>query len=171
MAPSQDHPQSKGLDELVLWIVIGLFLALGMAWAVYPKIYLHYHPGLPWPVIPQRWRPYSDSAPALVYFFLASMTAAFGIWQTRFSRHFGRESSQILSWLYILCSLVFVTGSWTFDLGSHFWTIPIQNEVYPPDGVLEIGRILVKWGLYSSLAAAFLNATYSSFRPIASLNR
>jgi hypothetical protein len=171
MTPSENPPHSKGLDELVLWIVVGLFLALAIAWTTYPKVYLHYHPGLAWPVIPQRWRPYSDSSPALVYFFLACMTAAFGIWQTRFSRHFGRESSQILSWLYILCSLVFVTGSWTFDLGRHFWTIPVQNEIYPPDRVLEIGRILVKWGVYASLATAFLNVTYSSFRPAAGPKR
>jgi hypothetical protein len=146
----------------------GLFLALGVTWAIYPKIYLHSDPGLLWPVIPQRWRPYSDSSPALVYFFLACMTAAFGLWQTRFSRRFSRDSSQILTWLYLLSSLVFVAGSWTFDLGSHFWTIPIQNDFYPPDQVLEIGRILVKYGLYSSLAAAFLNVTYSSFRPLPS---
>jgi hypothetical protein len=170
MTPSENPPQSKGLDELVLWIVAGLFLALGMAWAVYPKVYLHYHPGLAWPVIPQRWREYSDSSPALVYFFLAAMTAAFGFWQIRFSRHFGRESSKILSRLYLLFSLVFVAGSWTFDLGSHFWTIPIQNEIYPPDRVLQIGRLLVKFGVYSSLATAFLNVTYSSFRPVASPN-
>ncbi len=167
MTPSEIPLKSKRFDEIVLWILVGLFLALGIAWAAYPRTYLHYHPGLAWPVIPQRWRLYSDSSPALVYFFLACMTAAFGIWQTRFSRHFGRESSRILSWLYLLCSLVFVVGSWTFDLGSHFWTIPIQNEFYAPDRVLEIGRLLVKFGVYSSLAAAFLNVTYSSFRPVA----
>jgi len=99
------------------------------------------------------------------------MTAGFGLWQTRFSRNFGRESSQFLTWLYLLSSVLFVAGSWTFDLGSHFWTIPIQNEIYPPDRILEIGRFLVKYGLYSSLAAAFLNVTYSSFQPATSSKR
>jgi len=171
MAPSENPLPSKGFNEIVLWIVVGLFLALGIAWAAYPNIYLHYHPGLAWPVIPQRWRPYSDSSPALVYFFLACMTAGFGLWQTRFSRSFSRESSQVLTWLYLLSSVVFVAGSWTFDLGSHFWTIPLQNEIYAPDRILEMGRILVKYGLYSSLAAAFLNVTYSSFRPAAGPRR
>jgi hypothetical protein len=171
MTPSENPPHSKGLDELVLWIVVGLFLALAIAWAIYPKIYLHSHPRLAWPVIPQRWREYADSSPSLVYFFLACMTAGFGLWQTRFSRNFGRESSQFLTWLYLLSSVVFVAGSWTFDLGSHFWTIPIQNEIYPPDRILEIGRFLVKYGLYSSLAAAFLNVTYSSFQPATSSKR
>ncbi len=163
MTSSEIPPKSKGLDEIVLWIIVGLFLALAVAWAAYPRIYLHYHPGLPWPLIPQRWREYSDSSPALVYFFLACMTAAFGFWQNLFSQRFGRDSSKILSWLYLLFSLIFVVGSWTFDVGSHFWTIPIQNEFYP-DRVLEIGRMLVKLGVFSSLAAAFLNVTYSSFR-------
>jgi hypothetical protein len=146
-----------------LWIIVGLFLALGIFWLAYPRIYLHYHPSAEWPVIPQRWRAYSDSSPSLVYFLLAGMTAAFGFWQIRFHRWFGRGSSQILSWLYLFFSLVFVAGSWTFDLGSHFWTISMQNEFYPPDRVLEIGRMLIKLGLYSSLPAAVLNVNYSGF--------
>jgi len=100
----------------------------------------------------------------LVYFFLACMSAAFGLWQTRFSRRFGRDRSKILLWLCLLFSLVFVVGSWTFDLGSHFWTISAQKEFYAADGVLEKGRMLVKLGVFSSLGAAFLNVTYSSFR-------
>jgi hypothetical protein len=161
--PSSEIPaKSKCFEEIVLWIIVGLFLALGLAWAAYPRIYLHDHPGLPWPLVPQSWVEYSDASPALAYFFLACMTGAFGLWQTRFSRRFGRDSSTILLRLYLLLSLVFVVGSWTFDLGSHFWTIPIHSEWYP-DGVLGIGRMLVKFGLYSSLAAAFLNVTYSSF--------
>jgi hypothetical protein len=170
MAPSETPPQSKGLEELLLWIAVALFLALVIAWAAYPKIYLHYHPSLAWPVIPQRWRAYADSSPALVYLFLACMTAGFGLWQTWFSRRFGRDSFRILTRLYLLSSLAFVAGSWTFDLGNHFWTVAIQNEIYPPDRVLEMGRVLVKYGLYASLAAAFLNVTYSSFRPVASPN-
>jgi len=164
MPTSEIPPKAKRFQEIVLGMIVGLFLALCLAWAVYPKIYLHYHPGPPWPVIPQRWVEYSASSPTLVYFFLACTTAALGLWQTRFSRRLGRDSSQILFWLYLLFSLVFVVGSWTFDLGSRFWTIPIQNDFYEGDRALEIGRILVKWGLYASLAAAFLNVTYSSFR-------
>lgn len=171
MTPSEAPARSKGFDEIVLWIVVGLLLALGLAWVTYPRIYLHSHTGLAWPVIPQRWKEYADSSPTLVYFFLACMTAGFGLWQTRFSRRFGRDSSRILLWLYLLSSLVFVAGSWTFDLGSGFWTIPFQSGAYPRDFVLEIGRIFVKWGLYSSLAAVFLNVTYSSFRPGPSPNR
>jgi hypothetical protein len=162
MPSSEILPTSKRFEEIVLGIIVGLFLALGVAWAAYPRIYLHDHPGLPWPLVPQRWVEYSGSSPTLAYFSLACMTGAFGLWQTRFSRRFGRDSSRILLRLYLLLSLVFVVGSWTFDLGSHFWTIPIHSEWYP-DGVLGIGRMLVKFGLYSSLAAAFLNVTYSSF--------
>jgi hypothetical protein len=91
-------------------------------------------------------RAYSDSSPMLVYFFLAATTAAFGLWQTRFCYRLGRDSSKILLRLYLLSSLVFPVGSWTFDRGSRFWTMPIQNEFYPPDRVLEIGRLLVQLG-------------------------
>ncbi len=164
MASSEIPPKPKSPEEITLWTVAGLFLALAAAWVIYPRIYVHNHPGNPWPVIPQKWIEYSDSSPALVYFFLACMIAGFGLWQTRFSQKFGRDSSRILLWLYLMASQIFVAGSWTFDLGSHFWTIPIQNGFYAPDPVLEVGRILVKWGLYASLATAFLNVTYSSFR-------
>ena len=164
MPTSEIAPKSNGLEEIVLGMIVGLCLALCIAWAAYPRIYLHYHPGLPWPVIPQRWVEYADSSPTLVYFFLACMTAAFGLWQTRFSRRLGRDSSKLLTWLYLLFSLVFVVGSWTFDLGSHFWRFPILNDLYQADRTLEIGRIFIKWGLYASLATAFLNVTYSSFR-------
>ena len=161
--PSEIPLKPKGFDGIVLWIVVGLILALGIAWIAYPRIYLHNHPGAAWPVIPQRWRTHSNSSPSLVYFFFACMTAAFGFWQIRFHKRLGRDSSQILSWLYLFFSLVFVAGSWTFDLGSHFWAISMQNEFYPPDRVLEIGRILIKLGLYSSLGAAVLNVNYGGF--------
>ena len=147
-----------------MWTIVALFLALALTWVVYPRVFALSHPGLSWPVIPPRWVDYSDSSPALVYLFLACMTAGFGLWQTRFSRKFGRDSSIILLRLYLLASIVFVAGSWTFELGSRFWTIPIQNGSYAPDHILEVGRFLVKYGLYATLAFAFLNVTYSSFR-------
>ncbi|MGA2095953.1 MAG: hypothetical protein ABSH39_06610 [Candidatus Acidiferrum sp.] len=39
--------KSKILEEVALWIVSGLFAALAIAWATFPKIYLHAHPALP----------------------------------------------------------------------------------------------------------------------------
>ena len=92
MPTSEIPPKAKRFQEIVLGMIVGLFLALCLAWAVYPKIYLHYHPGQPWPVIPQRWVEYSDSSPTLVYFFLACTTAALGLWQTRFSRRLGHRT-------------------------------------------------------------------------------
>jgi hypothetical protein len=164
MTPSETPPKSKGFDEIVLWIVVGLYLALAIAWLTYPRIYLHSHPELPWPVIPGHWKKFADSSPTLVYFFFACITAFFGLWQTRFHRRFGRDSSTILLRFYLLFSVTAVAGSWTFDLGSHFWTIPIQSGLYAPDRVLQIGRRLVEVGVFSALGAAFLNVTYSSFR-------
>jgi hypothetical protein len=36
--PSSEIPaKSKSFEEIVLWIVVGLSLALGVAWATYPK--------------------------------------------------------------------------------------------------------------------------------------
>ncbi len=164
MPSSEIPPKSKGFAEIVLWTVVGLFLALGVAWAAYPKIYVHYHPGLAWPVVPESWRDYSGSSPLLVYFFLACWTAACGFWQLRFSQWFGRDSSRSLLWLYLLFSFVAVAGSWTFALGSQFWTMTVQKESYEADRVLEVGRILVKLGLFSSLGAALLNVGYSLVR-------
>jgi hypothetical protein len=164
MAIPQIPSASRRSEEAVLWTVVALFLALALTWVVYPRVFALSHPGLYRPVVPPRWVEYSNSSPALVYFFLACMIAAFGLWQTRFSRQFGRNSSTFLLWVYLLASIVFVAGSWTFELGSRFWTIPTQNGFYAPDRVLEVGRFLVKWGLYASLAFAFLNVTYSSFR-------
>jgi hypothetical protein len=71
MPSSEIPPKSKGFEEIVLWIVVGLFLALGVAWTAYPKIYVHYHPGLPWPVVPQSWRGYSGSSPPAGVFLLS----------------------------------------------------------------------------------------------------
>ena len=43
MTSSETPPKSKGLEEIVLWMVIGLCLALGVAWETYPRIYMHSH--------------------------------------------------------------------------------------------------------------------------------
>ena len=164
MPSSEIPPKSKGFEEIVLWIVVGLFLALGAAWTAYPKVYAHYHPGLAWPVVSQSWRDYSGSSPALAYFFLACWTAACGFWQLRFSGQFGCDSSKSLLRLYLLFSFAAVAGSWTLALGSLFWTISVQKEFYEADGVLEIGRVLVKLGLFSSLGVALLNLGYGLVR-------
>jgi len=47
MPTSEIAPKSNGLEEIVLGMIVGLCLALCIAWAAYPRIYLHYHPGLP----------------------------------------------------------------------------------------------------------------------------
>jgi hypothetical protein len=163
MPSSETPPRIQGFEEMVSWIVVGLFLALGVAWAAYPRIYVHDHPGLAWPVVPKTWWDYSGSSPMLVYFFLTGWTAACGFWQLRFSRWFARDSSKSLLWLYLLFSFVAVAGSWTFALGSQFWTISVQ-KFHEADGVLGIGRMLVKLSLFSSLGATLLNAGYSAVR-------
>ena len=42
-------PRTRKLEKATLWIVVGLFLALSTSWAVYPRVYDHYHPTPPWP--------------------------------------------------------------------------------------------------------------------------
>jgi hypothetical protein len=50
-------PNARKLEQAALWILVGLFLALSMSWAVYPRVYDYYHPTPPWPGQPDNWFP------------------------------------------------------------------------------------------------------------------
>jgi hypothetical protein len=109
--PSSEIPRkSKGFEEIVLGIVVGLFLPLGVAYLAYPAFCYHHLPRPMWPIHPVTSSGRAAS-PSLAYFFFAALTASFGFWQTRVNRWFGRESSRILLWLFSLFSLVVIAGN------------------------------------------------------------
>jgi hypothetical protein len=162
MPPPEISPQSKNFEEIVLGIVVGLFLALGVAYIAYPAFYYRHHPRPMWPIHPVASGGWAAS-PSLAYFFFAGITAFFGFWQTRVSRWFGRESSRILSWLFLLSSRFAIAGSWKYALAIRFWTLSTVNELYTAMPSMRIAGTLVKWGLQSSIAVVLLNFGYALF--------
>jgi hypothetical protein len=159
MASSETPPKSKRLDEIVLCFAIGLFLALGVAYMAYPTYYYQHHPRPMIPIYPLASTVWSH--PSLVYFFFAGVTALFGFWQTRISRWFGRESFRILFWIFLLCTLVVIDGSWKYALAIRFWTLATKEELLAAFPALQSAGTLVKWGLRSTFAAVFLNFGYA----------
>ena len=90
------------------------------------------------------------------------MTAALGYGQLRFRGWFGRDSSKILLRFFLLSGMVFLAGSWTFALANRFWTVEDNRvSLLGAQHGMEIGRTLVKLGVWSYLAAAFLNLGYA----------
>lgn len=159
MAPSETPFKSKALDESALWLAIGLFLALGIAYVAYPAYYYQHHPR---PMIPIH--PVASSVwayPTLVYFFSAGMTALFGFLQTRLSRWYGRESSRLLFWLFLLSTLVIIAGSWHYALAIRFWTLATKDELLAAIPEMQKGGPLLLWSFRLSFVAALLNVGYA----------
>jgi hypothetical protein len=154
-------PKSRTTDEAILWIVIGLFLALSLTYIAYPAFYYQRHPTPRFPIRPVASSIWSK--PYLAYFFDAAVTALFGFWQTRISRRVGLESSRILLWLFLFSSLVVTAGSWKYGLAIHFWTLATKEELPATFPALQTAGTLVKWSLISSVALVLLNFGYALF--------
>jgi uncharacterized membrane protein YidH (DUF202 family) len=163
MTSSEIPPQSKDLEEVALWIVIGLCLALGVAWETYPRIYIHYHPVLPWPGYPGNWDSYGPSNGQLSFFF-AFLVAAVGFGQLRFSRWFQRDISKSLLRTFLLAVFVMVAGLWTIALANHFWTIEHNNELRRAEPYMDAGAMLFRIGFWSALVTALSNTVYAVVR-------
>jgi hypothetical protein len=80
MPSSEIPPKSKGFgnsfEQIVLEIVVGLFLALGVACIAYPVFYYHHHPRPRWPIHPVASSGWAASS--LAYSCFAATTAFFG---------------------------------------------------------------------------------------------
>src|SRR5580698_5081799 len=136
--PSSETPlKSKSLEEIVLWIVIGLCLVLGVAWEAYPTVYLHYHPQRPWPGEPESF----GFPPIVKLFFYFFLIGAAGFAQLRFSRWFQRDISKTLVRVFLLANFVMLAGMWTFALANRFWTIQFQ-----PGRLHEVERTMYMGG-------------------------
>jgi hypothetical protein len=160
MTSSETPPKSKGLEEIVLWMVIGLCLVLGVAWETYPRIYMHslYPHGTGSSYI---WRDEGRGTDPLVKFlFFACLIAAPGFAQLRFSRWFPRDISKILLRVFLLASIIMVSGMWTFALANHFWTLQHSDELHEAEPYMRVGSMLFRIGFWSALATALSNMVY-----------
>jgi hypothetical protein len=161
MTSSETPPESKGLEEIVLWMVIGLCLALGAAWETYPRIYMHSHyphgTGSSY-----TWRDEGRGTDPLgELFFFACLIAAPGFAQLRFSRRLPRDISKILLRVFLLASVVMVSGMWTFALANHFWTLPHSDALHEAEPYMRAGSMLFRIGFWSALAMALSNMVYA----------
>jgi|HubBroStandDraft_1064217.scaffolds.fasta_scaffold137289_2 hypothetical protein len=157
MPANAAEPKSRTIEEIILWIAIALFIALGVAYIAYPRFYYRHHPTPMFPIYPANWA----AAPSPVYFFFAGITALVGFWHTRFSRWFGRDSSRILLWLFFLSGLTVMAGSWKYGIAVRFWTLATKEELYAAVPAMQIAGSLVKWGLWSSITLVILNFGYA----------
>jgi hypothetical protein len=161
MASSETPHKSKRFEEIVLWIVISLLLALGGAWEAYPRIYMRYHPVRPWPGESESF----GVTPIVQYFFYACLIGAAGFAQLRFSGRFQRNISKSLLRVFLLASFVMVAGMWTFALANRFWTIQFHpGAFHDAERTMRIGGTFALLGLWSSLALALLNLGYGLVR-------
>jgi hypothetical protein len=159
-------PKSRTIEEVVLWIVVGLCLALGVAWETYPKIYTRiYHP--------RHGQGSSDTwanenfgpSRLVVFFFYACLIAGPGFAQLRFSRWFHRDISKILVRVFLCAGLVMVVGMWTFALANRFWTVQDNRlDLLGAQRGMEIGTTLSTLGAWSGLGVALLNLGYGLVR-------
>jgi hypothetical protein len=156
------QPKSRTIEEVVLWIVTGLCLALGVAWETYPRMYMHIHHPPQGPGRSYTWANESFGPPPLVrFFFYACLIAGPGFAQLRFSRWFHRDTSKSLMRVFLFAGLVMVVGMWTFSLANRFWTVEDNRlDLLGAQRGMEIGRTLFRLGAWSGLGVALLNLGY-----------
>lgn len=166
MTSSNIPQKSKSLEEVVLWIVIALLLALCVAWEIYPKIYIYMHHQLHGAGSPYTWREESRGfSNGQMSFFYACLTAVLGFAQLRFSRWFQRDISKILLRIFLLAVFAMAAGLWTFALANRFWTVENNRpDLLRAQPGMEIGVTLFRLGAWSCIGVALLNLGYSLVR-------
>ncbi len=124
---------------------------LSISWAVYPRVYDHYHPTPPWPGELGNWFPSN----AQLSFLVAALLAVLGFVQLGFQRLFKRDTSRFLFWVFLLFGLGLALDNWTFALATRFWTLTTQSE--QAHGAYEVSRKLAPYFLKSTAAVGVLN--------------
>lgn len=142
------------LEQATLWVIVGLFVVLGISWVVYQRVYLHYHPTTAWPgegygfVLPSN---------AQLSFAFGTLLAVLGFFQLRFQRWFQRETFRFLFWAFLLFSLGFALDCWTFALATRFWTLTWNMQSDQARRAYEMSRQLAPYFLKSTVAIGVLN--------------
>ena len=159
--PSGKTAPARRVEQILLWIVIGLFLVLSIAWNVYPRIYYRYHPAPPpWPGQPES---FGISNAALCFWF-GCFLALLGFLQIRLSCRSHRGSSEVLFWLFLLFGFGAAVGAWIFAVANHFWTLTDKMLLLHQHRAMKIGETFATYGLRSALGAGLLNLGISAFR-------
>jgi hypothetical protein len=160
MTSRETPPKSRGLEEIVLWMVIGLCLALGAAWETYPRIYKysHYPHGTG---SSYTWKEEGRGTDPLVKFsFFACLIAAPGFTLLGFSRRFPRDTPKILLRVFLLAGIVMASGMWTFALANHFWTLQHSDELREAEPYMHAGSLLFRVGFWSAIATSLSNMVF-----------
>jgi hypothetical protein len=152
---------ARALEQATLWVVVGLLLALSISWAVYPRVYDHYHPGLLWH--PEPAEP-SGGSNTQTSFSLAILLAVLGFLQIGFQRWFRRDTSRFLFWVFLVLGLGFAFDYWTFALSTRFWTLTMQLQSDEARRAYETSNKLAPYLFRSMVAIAVLNMGLALFR-------
>jgi glucan phosphoethanolaminetransferase (alkaline phosphatase superfamily) len=153
-------PKARKLEQAALWIVVGLFLALSMSWAVYPRVYDHYHPTPPWPGQLDHWFPSN----AQLSFLVAALLAVLGFLQIGFRRRLQRDTSRFLFWVFLLLSLGWAVDCWTFSLSIRFWTVNMGMQSNLSHRAYEMSSMLAGYFSRPIVAIGLLNIGLAWFR-------
>jgi hypothetical protein len=150
----------RAVEQAILWVVVGLFLALGISWAVYPRIYDRYHSTLPWPGERESFGPSNTQ----LSFLFAILLAVLGFLQIRLRRLFQRDTSRFLFWVFLLLGLGLAFDLWIFALATRFWTLTIKMQSDQAHRAYEMSRTLAGYFLKLIVAAGLLNIGLAAFR-------
>jgi hypothetical protein len=153
-------PNARNLEQAALWIVVGLFLALSMSWAVYPRVYDHYHPTPPWPGELEIFGP----SYAQLSFLPAILLAVLGFLQIGFRRRLQRDTSRFLFWVFLLLGLGWAFDYWTFALSTRFRTVEIEKQSDQAHRAYEMSSTLAGYFLEPIVAIGLLNFGLAWFR-------
>jgi len=131
-----------------------------MSWAVYPRVYDHYHPTRPWPGEAESFGPSN----AHLSFFVAILLAVLGFLQVGFRQRFQRDASRFLFWVFLLLGLCWAVDYWTFALSTRFWTVGIQEQSDQAHRAYEMSSMLAGYFLKPIVAIGLLNIGLARFR-------
>ena len=153
MLSVETSAKATALEQVMLWIVVGLFVVLSISWAVSPRVYERNHPTPQWPGEIDSFGPSNAELSLLV----ATLLTVLGFLQLGFRRWFQRETSSLLFWVFLLLGVGLALDHWTFALATRFWTITVQMQSDQARRAYEMSIKLASYFLSSTVAVGVLN--------------